>query len=122
VFPRSVRRTCLHWACKRNHAAVVAQLLLGGADKEILSRKGERPAQLTSRREIRRMLGGTRAAAHREAGGGTHVQPCSACCAAVLRACSSGTWCLCCCLVRNQSLCCLLSEKGESRRDYQQFP
>ncbi|XP_021270924.1 ankyrin repeat domain-containing protein 40 isoform X4 [Numida meleagris] len=49
--------TCLHWACKRNHAPVVAQLLLGGADAEILTRKGERPAQLTSRREIRRMLG-----------------------------------------------------------------
>ncbi|XP_042721088.1 ankyrin repeat domain-containing protein 40 [Lagopus leucura] len=49
--------TCLHWACKRNHAAVVAQLLLCGADKEILSRKGERPAQLTSHKEIRRMLG-----------------------------------------------------------------
>lgn len=49
--------TCLHWACKRNHATVVAQLLLGGADKEIVSRKGERPAQLTTRTEIRRMLG-----------------------------------------------------------------
>ncbi|OXB77009.1 UNVERIFIED_CONTAM: hypothetical protein H355_014831 [Colinus virginianus] len=49
--------TCLHWACRRNHAAVVAQLLLGGADKEILTRKGERAAQLTSRREIHRMLG-----------------------------------------------------------------
>ncbi|XP_015735816.1 ankyrin repeat domain-containing protein 40 isoform X2 [Coturnix japonica] len=49
--------TCLHWACKRNHATVVAQLLLGGADKEIVSRKGERPAQLTTRTEIRKMLG-----------------------------------------------------------------
>ncbi|XP_054026898.1 ankyrin repeat domain-containing protein 40 [Dryobates pubescens] len=49
--------TCLHWACKRNHAAVVAHLLHAGADKEILTKKGERPAQLTSRSEIRRMLG-----------------------------------------------------------------
>lgn len=57
AFPCSVRRTCLHWACKRNHATVVAQLLLGGADKEIVSRKGERPAQLTTRTEIRKMLG-----------------------------------------------------------------
>ncbi|KAM8992177.1 ankyrin repeat domain-containing protein 40 isoform 3-T3 [Ara ararauna] len=50
--------TCLHWACKRNHAPVVAYLLHAGADKEILTKKGERPAQLTSKREIRKMLGG----------------------------------------------------------------
>ncbi|XP_066056982.1 ankyrin repeat domain-containing protein 40 [Chamaea fasciata] len=49
--------TCLHWACKRNHAAVVAYLLHAGADKNILTKKGERPAQLTSKREIRKMLG-----------------------------------------------------------------
>ncbi|XP_074778195.1 ankyrin repeat domain-containing protein 40 isoform X2 [Athene noctua] len=49
--------TCLHWACKRNHAAVVAYLLQAGADKEIVTKKGERPAQLTSKREIRKMLG-----------------------------------------------------------------
>ncbi|XP_014804918.1 PREDICTED: ankyrin repeat domain-containing protein 40 [Calidris pugnax] len=49
--------TCLHWACKRNHAAVVAYLLHAGADKEICTKKGERPAQLTSKREIRKMLG-----------------------------------------------------------------
>ncbi|KAM6403348.1 ankyrin repeat domain-containing protein 40 isoform 2-T2 [Rhynochetos jubatus] len=49
--------TCLHWACKRNHAPVVAYLLHAGADKEILTKKGERPAQLTSKREIRKMLG-----------------------------------------------------------------
>ncbi|XP_059342004.1 ankyrin repeat domain-containing protein 40 [Ammospiza nelsoni] len=49
--------TCLHWACKRNHAAVVAYLLHAGADKDILTKKGERPAQLTSKREIRKMLG-----------------------------------------------------------------
>ncbi|XP_061233146.1 ankyrin repeat domain-containing protein 40 isoform X2 [Neopsephotus bourkii] len=50
--------TCLHWACKRNHAPVVAYLLHAGADKEILTKKGERAAQLTSKREIRKMLGG----------------------------------------------------------------
>ncbi|XP_071620362.1 ankyrin repeat domain-containing protein 40 isoform X1 [Heliangelus exortis] len=49
--------TCLHWACKRNHAPVVAYLLHAGADKEILTKKGEHPAQLTSKREIRKMLG-----------------------------------------------------------------
>lgn len=54
----SMCRTCLHWACKRNHAPVVAYLLHAGADKEILTKKGERPAQLTSKREIRKMLGG----------------------------------------------------------------
>ncbi|XP_008945690.1 PREDICTED: ankyrin repeat domain-containing protein 40, partial [Merops nubicus] len=49
--------TCLHWACKRNHAPVVAYLLHAGADKEILTKKGESPAQLTSKPEIRKMLG-----------------------------------------------------------------
>ncbi|XP_069728789.1 ankyrin repeat domain-containing protein 40 [Phaenicophaeus curvirostris] len=49
--------TCLHWACKRNHAPVVAYLLRAGADKDILTKKGESPAQLTSKREIRKMLG-----------------------------------------------------------------
>ncbi|XP_067403576.1 ankyrin repeat domain-containing protein 40 [Emydura macquarii macquarii] len=49
--------TCLHWACKRNHAQVVSYLLAAGADKEILTSKGEMPAQLTSKREIRKTLG-----------------------------------------------------------------
>ncbi|XP_019327713.1 PREDICTED: ankyrin repeat domain-containing protein 40 [Aptenodytes forsteri] len=55
--PEGPQQTCLHWACKRNHAPVVAYLLHAGADKEILTKKGERPAQLTSKREIRKMLG-----------------------------------------------------------------
>ncbi|XP_053903143.1 ankyrin repeat domain-containing protein 40 isoform X1 [Malaclemys terrapin pileata] len=49
--------TCLHWACKRNHAQVVSYLIESGADKEILTSKGETPAQLTSKREIRKTLG-----------------------------------------------------------------
>nr|XP_020670753.1 ankyrin repeat domain-containing protein 40 [Pogona vitticeps] len=49
--------TCLHWACKRNHAQVVSYLLEAGADKDILTVKEERPDQLTSKREIRKMLG-----------------------------------------------------------------
>lgn len=49
--------TCLHWACKRNHGQVVSYLLKSGADKEILTSKGEMPVQLTSRREIRRIMG-----------------------------------------------------------------
>ncbi|XP_023419615.1 ankyrin repeat domain-containing protein 40 isoform X2 [Cavia porcellus] len=49
--------TCLHWACKRNHGQVVSYLLKSGADKEILTTKGEMPVQLTSRREIRKIMG-----------------------------------------------------------------
>ncbi|KAM4797614.1 ankyrin repeat domain-containing protein 40-like [Urocitellus parryii] len=49
--------TCLHWACKRNHGQVVLYLLQSGADKEILTTKGEMPVQLTSRREIRKIMG-----------------------------------------------------------------
>ncbi|XP_058021723.1 ankyrin repeat domain-containing protein 40 [Ahaetulla prasina] len=49
--------TCLHWACKRNHAQVVAYLLEAGADKDILTVKEEKALQLTSKREIRKMLG-----------------------------------------------------------------
>ncbi|KAK9406936.1 ankyrin repeat domain-containing protein 40 [Crotalus adamanteus] len=49
--------TCLHWACKRNHALVVAYLLEAGADKDILTVKEEKALQLTSKREIRKMLG-----------------------------------------------------------------
>ncbi|KAJ8283940.1 hypothetical protein COCON_G00027900 [Conger conger] len=49
--------TCLHWACKRNHEQVVAYLLGSGADKGILTSKGELAVQLTSKRDIRRLLG-----------------------------------------------------------------
>lgn len=33
-------------------------MLKSGADKEILTTKGEMPVQLTSRREIRKIMGG----------------------------------------------------------------
>ncbi|KAM3922023.1 ankyrin repeat domain-containing protein 40 [Leptodactylus fuscus] len=49
--------TCLHWACKRNHLRVVTYLLESGADKDVFTSKGERAAQLTSKREIKRALG-----------------------------------------------------------------
>ncbi|XP_061472004.1 ankyrin repeat domain-containing protein 40 [Rhineura floridana] len=49
--------TCLHWACKRNHAQVVSYLLHAGADKDILTVKEETPAQLTSKSEIRKLMG-----------------------------------------------------------------
>ncbi|XP_069786028.1 ankyrin repeat domain-containing protein 40 isoform X2 [Narcine bancroftii] len=51
------RRTCLHWACKRAHPGIVSDLLAAGADKEILTAKGESAAQLTSKPEIRAILG-----------------------------------------------------------------
>uniref|UniRef100_A0A3Q2UGW8 Ankyrin repeat domain 40 n=1 Tax=Fundulus heteroclitus TaxID=8078 RepID=A0A3Q2UGW8_FUNHE len=49
--------TCLHWACKRNHKHVVSYLLSCGADKEILTAKEELASQLTSKPEIKRLLG-----------------------------------------------------------------
>ncbi|KAF6734492.1 Ankyrin repeat domain-containing protein 40 [Oryzias melastigma] len=49
--------TCLHWACKRNHKHVVSYLLSCGADKEVLTAKDELASQLTSKPEIKRLLG-----------------------------------------------------------------
>ncbi|XP_068606434.1 ankyrin repeat domain-containing protein 40 [Brachionichthys hirsutus] len=49
--------TCLHWACKRNHKHIVSYLLASGADKEILTAKDELASQLTSKPEIKRLLG-----------------------------------------------------------------
>ncbi|XP_069576903.1 ankyrin repeat domain-containing protein 40 [Brachyistius frenatus] len=49
--------TCLHWSCKRNHKHIVSYLLSCGADKEILTAKDELASQLTSRPEIKRLLG-----------------------------------------------------------------
>lgn len=49
--------TCLHWAVKRNHKHIVSYLLGCGADKEILTAKDELASQLTSKAEIKRLLG-----------------------------------------------------------------
>lgn len=49
--------TCLHWACKRNHKHIVSYLLSSGADKDILTSKDELASQLTSKPEIKRLLG-----------------------------------------------------------------
>ncbi|KAM9785014.1 ankyrin repeat domain-containing protein 40 [Syngnathus typhle] len=49
--------TCLHWACKRNHKQIVSYLLSSGADKDILTAKEELASQLTSKAEIKRLLG-----------------------------------------------------------------
>ncbi|XP_020510635.2 ankyrin repeat domain-containing protein 40 isoform X1 [Labrus bergylta] len=49
--------TCLHWACKRNHKHIVSYLLSCGADKDILTAKDELASQLTSKPEIKRLLG-----------------------------------------------------------------
>lgn len=55
----SPRRTCLHWACKRSHAPVVALLLDAGADRRIPTGAGQLAEQLTAKAHIRRILGGT---------------------------------------------------------------
>ncbi|KAJ3601247.1 hypothetical protein NHX12_032220 [Muraenolepis orangiensis] len=49
--------TCLHWACKRNHKHIVSYLLDSGADMEIVTAKDELASQLTSKPEIKRLLG-----------------------------------------------------------------
>ncbi|XP_072098330.1 ankyrin repeat domain-containing protein 40 isoform X1 [Mobula birostris] len=49
--------TCLHWACKRGHQHIVPDLLDAGADSGILTSRGESAAQLTSKPEIKAMLG-----------------------------------------------------------------
>ncbi|KAM6473424.1 ankyrin repeat domain-containing protein 40-like isoform 2-T2 [Liasis olivaceus] len=49
--------TCLHWACKRNHTHIVAYLLDCGADKGIFTINRELAAHLTSKKEIRKLLG-----------------------------------------------------------------
>ncbi|XP_038633684.1 ankyrin repeat domain-containing protein 40 isoform X2 [Scyliorhinus canicula] len=49
--------TCLHWACKRGHGQIVSDLLDAGADKDILTNKGESAARLTMKPEIRALLG-----------------------------------------------------------------
>ncbi|XP_028311455.1 ankyrin repeat domain-containing protein 40 [Gouania willdenowi] len=49
--------TCLHWACKRNHKLIVSYLLSCGADKDVLTAKDELASQLTSKAEIKRLLG-----------------------------------------------------------------
>ncbi|XP_054249903.1 ankyrin repeat domain-containing protein 40-like isoform X2 [Indicator indicator] len=51
--------TCLHWACKRNHAQVVSCLLAAGANRQILTARGELAAELTVKADIRKMLGAT---------------------------------------------------------------
>lgn len=50
-------RTALHWACKRNHTSIVEILLANGADKTIVTFKGERPMDLISSDEACTMLG-----------------------------------------------------------------
>ncbi|OPJ88671.1 ankyrin repeat domain-containing protein 40-like [Patagioenas fasciata monilis] len=49
--------TCLHWACKRNQVPVVSCLLDAGADRQIRTAAGELAAQLTSKPDIRKILG-----------------------------------------------------------------
>ena len=48
----------MHWAAHRNYLNVVDILLTHGADKSILTKKGETPYQLTSNKEIQLLLEG----------------------------------------------------------------
>ncbi|KAJ8678873.1 hypothetical protein QAD02_014660 [Eretmocerus hayati] len=49
--------TPLHWACKRNYQDVVVLLLKSGANKDILSKKGESPASVSTNPYILQLLG-----------------------------------------------------------------
>ncbi|GCB70348.1 hypothetical protein scyTo_0010766 [Scyliorhinus torazame] len=53
----AIEMTCLHWACKRGHGQIVSDLLDAGADKDILTNKGESAARLAMKPEIRALLG-----------------------------------------------------------------
>lgn len=49
--------SALHWASKRGHTRVVEALLDAGADKNINNNKGELPADVTQKADIRELLG-----------------------------------------------------------------
>ncbi|XP_041363372.1 ankyrin repeat domain-containing protein 40-like [Gigantopelta aegis] len=49
--------TALHWGAKRNHAAVVSYLTEHGADKTVLNKDGCQASQLTSNKDILKILG-----------------------------------------------------------------
>lgn len=51
--------SALHWGCKRNHKSVVEFLLQKGANKDLLTAKGEKPVDLTTSEDIFNLLGGT---------------------------------------------------------------
>uniref|UniRef100_A0A8C6XHH7 Ankyrin repeat domain-containing protein 40 n=1 Tax=Naja naja TaxID=35670 RepID=A0A8C6XHH7_NAJNA len=50
--------TCLHWACKRNQTHIVKYLLDHGANKGIFTKNRDLATHLTSKKEIRKLLGG----------------------------------------------------------------
>ncbi|XP_058808620.1 ankyrin repeat domain-containing protein 40-like isoform X2 [Phymastichus coffea] len=50
------KMTPLHWACKRNYLDVVALLLKSGADKNVVSDKGETPASVCTNPGILQLL------------------------------------------------------------------
>ena len=51
-------RTALHWASKRSHKAIVANLLNHGADKTVKTINGETAADLATEQSVRCLLGG----------------------------------------------------------------
>ena len=50
--------TCLHWASKRNYVDIVSYLLTQGANKDILTVKGEKASDLADNSRIIQLLGG----------------------------------------------------------------
>ncbi|XP_002739336.1 ankyrin repeat domain-containing protein 40-like [Saccoglossus kowalevskii] len=50
--------TALHWSCKRNHVSITKYLLDHGANKDLLTEKGEKPVHLTTSPQIKELLGG----------------------------------------------------------------
>ena len=53
-----MRRTALHWACKRGHTAVAHFLLQSGADASIRTHDGHTPLDVASTADIAKLLGG----------------------------------------------------------------
>ncbi|XP_063438276.1 ankyrin repeat domain-containing protein 40-like [Mytilus trossulus] len=51
--------SALHWGCKRNHKGVVEFLLQKGANKDLLTAKGEKPVDLTTSEDLFNLLGGS---------------------------------------------------------------
>src|SRR5690606_11679497 len=50
-------RTALHWASHRGHEPIVRALLMRGASKDIVNKKGETPVDLAKKPEICQLFG-----------------------------------------------------------------
>ena len=54
-----LKRTALHWACKRNNAEAARVLLANGADPTIRNAEGKLPGELSTNASVRSMCGVT---------------------------------------------------------------